>query len=230
MAKPYSEEWYKEVAELHSKRDIEGKKRWSDLINSIFPHGAIHEATWTQIDQITKILDLIGRVRNSNHMFCPRGGGFDLTGSGRAGEQGCIELLSDGTATIVRPDKLTFYAFGSDSQWYYFHLETAKLKPSGIYDSSNGAYEELCELSPGEYEERYVWDQGYYGRDENGKEMRLPEEARPVIREFNGSFVIFGKYSAYNKDSSTYDGRHNRVTVKAFSEYIQGNTDHHPLL
>ncbi len=230
MAKPNSETWHKEMFELREKRDVEGKKRWTDLINSIFPHGAIHKATWTQIDQIVTILNVIGGVDNCNHTFYPRGGGFDLTGSGRAAEVGCIELLGAGTTTIVKPGKLTFYAFGSDPQWYYFHLETETLNPSGVYESSNGKYEELCELYPGEYEERYVWDQGYFGEDDKGRELRLPAVARPVIREFNGSFVIFGKYTDYNKDTSTYDGRHNRGTTEAFSQYIRGYTDHHPLL
>ncbi len=69
--------------------------------------------------------------------------------------------------------------------------------------------------------ERYVWDQGYYGQDDKGNDLSLPEEARSIIREFNGSFVIFGKYSFYNKDSSTYDGRHNRGTSERFAQYIQ---------
>jgi serine/threonine-protein kinase len=230
LAQSYSDEWYAEVAAISEARVVEGERRWANLIKSIFPH-PVDEVTWTDCNQITDILERIGRVDNTNHVFRPRGGGFDLTGAGRAGELGCIELLNGGgVATIIKPRKLSFHAFGSDPRWYYFRLECRPLQPSGIYEveEENAKSEELCELSPGEYVERSVWDEGYYGTDEDGYLMSLPDEARPIIREFEGSFVIFGKYSPYNQDSSTYDGRHSRGTSEQFANYIRKHTDANP--
>lgn len=35
------------------------------------------------------------------------------------------------------------------------------------------------------------------------------------------SFVIFGKFSPYNKNKDVYDGRHNNYSEKGFSNYIE---------
>jgi hypothetical protein len=225
MVDAYTEEWEKEFAQNKRSREAVGEIRWANLIKSIFPSGPVCEKLWGGIDEIVDILQQIGEVDNTNHMFCPGGGGFDLTGAGRAGEVGCIELLTAGAARIIKPAKLSFHAFGSDPLWYYFRLENKRLEPTDVYESVSGNSEELCELSPGEYVDRSYWDEGYYDSDENGYLESLPEEARPVVREFGGSFVIFGKYSTYNLDNSTYDGRHDKGTSEQFADYIRKHTD-----
>ncbi|WP_143960188.1 hypothetical protein [Litoribacter populi] len=46
-----------------------------------------------------------------------------------------------------------------------------------------------------------------------------------VTRWFRGSFVIFCKRSIYNRNPSTYDGRHNKMTTDEFRDYIQRSVD-----
>ncbi|OME86940.1 hypothetical protein BK120_08430 [Paenibacillus sp. FSL A5-0031] len=225
----YSEEEKAKMIANRMQNINDGRERWSSIISSIFSGVPVSKKTWNNSNDIVETLNILAKVKNTNHVFCPRGGGFDLTGSRLSVEANCIELLSDGSTTIVKPESLTFYPFGSDSQFYYFRLETRELDPSGVYDHISGGYEEVCELSPGEYVDRSIWDYGYYGSDEDGNEQPLDESARPVIREFNGSFVIFGKYSDYNLDSGTYDGRHNKKTAIEFANYIRNHTDHDAL-
>lgn len=62
----------------------------------------------------------------------------------------------------------------------------------------------------------------FLGYDEDGREIKMPDTARIVTRMINGgSFVIFPKYSLYNRNSATYDGRHNKVTNEEFASYIK---------
>lgn len=46
--------------------------------------------------------------------------------------------------------------------------------------------EELIEIRPGEYVERYYWNINSLGYDENGDEIPLPKEARTVVRMCGG--------------------------------------------
>ncbi|MGF7036399.1 serine/threonine-protein kinase [Paenibacillus mucilaginosus] len=185
-----------------------------------FPGGVQDKSEWTDLISIVDILRKIGEYPDTNHTFPPRGGGFDLTGAVLSDEHECIELLSGGSTFIAKPAKLVFNAPGTDPQFHYFRLETRELKPSGVYKGVAGGYEEVCELSPGQYVDRSIWDHGYYGLDENGYDKPLPKEARPVIREFNGAFVVFGKYSYYNRLNGTYDGIHNKMSGDSFYKQI----------
>lgn len=213
----YTEDWQRETAERRLKEIMNGNVKWLDLLKRIFPIQIPEICRWTTNTDICEVLNIISQYENTSHMFIPRGGGMDLLGADFAGENGCIELLH-GNTTIVKPSSLTFHAVGDDPQWYYFSFETLQLKPSGIYEKLDSNYEELTEISPGEYEDRSVWEFGYGGIEP------LPETARLVIRELKGSFVIFGKYSAYNLAGSSddaYDGRHNRMSEEQFKEYIK---------
>jgi serine/threonine-protein kinase len=227
MSIPYSAEWEREVAENMKRRVKEGMERWNEIINKLFPVSVPKSMEWSTVKDISVVLNLIGQVPNTNHIFCPDGGGFDLTGSAISVESGCIELKSDGSTTIIKPRRLTFHAINSDPNWHYFYLETNTLSPSGVYDYDDTdsliqrTSEEVCELAPGDYVERSIWDYGYFGSDENGDPLPLSNSARPIIREFTGSFAVFGKYSYYNQDNSTYDGRHNKLGPIGFDQYIK---------
>lgn len=195
----------------------ENKKSWTETINKVFPNGIPERCEWIDRHSIVKILKIIGSIKNLNHMFFPRGGGLDVEGANISVEDECIEINTGGLIEIVKPSKLIFHSFNSDYEWFYFRLETKELKPTGIYDYENEEYsdEELCELNPGNYISRSHWDYGEYN------DKKLPESARVVTRHFKGSFVIFQKTSIYNHNSSTYDGRHDKMTDDEFRSYIQ---------
>jgi serine/threonine-protein kinase len=208
----------------------EKEVNWSNFINNFFPGGVPETKLWTGASVIAEQLNNIGyaKSRAFNHTFMPGGGGLDLTSAQISTlEPGCIEINFDSIKHVVKPSKLYFHSFYSDPQWFYFRLETDNLKPSGVYKNSAGLdFEEVCRLPEGELIDRSYYDYGYYRSDESGREIRLPSGSEVVIRQFGGSFVIFGKFSAYNQNSSTYDGRHNKMTNDEFRSHIQSVIDY----
>ena len=185
--------------------------------------------------QIIQILNTLGTSKVMNHTFMPSGGGLDLAGAKYSYENGLIEINFDGSAKIVKPVSLTFHPISDNPEWWYYRLNTAPFTPSGVYeddafkDHDELKYygEELVEVSPGNYIERAYWDMNYLGHDENGREIPLPGEARLVNRANNGgAYVIFPKFSSYNHNPRTYDGRHNKMSGKEFEQYITDIVNH----
>ena len=139
---------------------------------------------------------------------------MDLEGAKLGLEPHTIELIIDvNYVDLIKPKRLIFENFGTNAQWNYFRIETDELEPTGIR-SVYRDYEALIEVGPLHYIDRSYWDEGYYEGE------RLPSNARLVTRYMKGDFVIFSKTSFYNHASSTYDGRHNKMTTDEFREYI----------
>jgi serine/threonine-protein kinase len=194
----------------------ENRQDWIDIQKKIFPTGLPTKCEWTNIAEIVYVLKIIGSLKNVNHMFFPRGGGFDLLDANLSSEKGCIEILTGGMIQIVKPSKLIFHSFqNADPQWNYFRIEADTLTPSGVYENYDFPDEYLCEISNGTYIDRKYWDDGEYEGN------KLSSKARLVSRHFRGAFVIFQKTSTYNGNSSTYDGRHNKMSDDEFKKYIQ---------
>ena len=201
-------------------------KEWENLLDDLFKGTIPNNYLWTNIFDIIDVLNFIGRTPPINHTFFPTGGGLDLSGAEESVEKNCIEIyFNTSAAYIVKPDVLTFQSFGVSHEWSYFRLDTKQLKPSGVYENLTGQHEELTEIRPGVYVDRIYWDGGYYGQDEYGQELSLPESSRVITRFFSGSFVIFAKGSTYNANSSTYDARHSKVTAGEFRNYIARTID-----
>lgn len=200
--------------------------QWEATLKKIFPEGIPAGAEWRDLSTIISTLNMLGSPPSLNHTFTPPGGGLDLSGATISVEQGCIELNLDGIIDIVMPKFLKFYSFpGKDLEWAYFRLETGGIEPSGIYKDNTFSYEELTELRSGKYVERSYADIGFYGYDECGNEIPLPDEARVVSRVFEGAFVTFAKGSIYNAVTGTYDGRHNIMSDQEFFEYIKRSAE-----
>lgn len=196
-------------------------KAWDDLLHALFNGMIPASCTWEDKTEIIEILNFIGKNQQINHTFFPTGGGLDLAGAGNSVEEGCIEIyFHKKAADIVRPKALIFQSFGRPYEWSYFRLETEELDPSEVYENLTGQREELTEITPGEYVDRSHWDEGFYGYDEIGRELPLPDSARVVTRFFSGAFVIFAKGSIYNAINATYDGRHSKMTAEDFKQYI----------
>jgi serine/threonine-protein kinase len=209
--------------EDRDKRHAQMLAEWEAAIAKLFPGGAPETAQWNDITDIVRVLKVVGETDHSNHMFYPNGGGNDLADASVSHEPGCIELRC-GTTVIVKPQGLTFNSFGKHPEWSYFRLETGGLAPSGVYETAH-EYEEVTELRPGQYVDRGAWDEGYYGHDEEGRELKLPKGARCLTRLYDGAFVIFSKASIYNQISDTYDGRHAKMSAADFREYIRRAVD-----
>lgn len=211
-------EWEKIADDFHTRNLAE----WTELTHKLFPMGAPERSSWKNIDSICAVLSEISKVKALNHMFYPTGGGNTITGVSRAAEKGMIALhIGEKMVEILKPAKLTYESFGSDTSWSYFRLEVAPVEPTKIKNSigMDGISETLTEITPGVYAPYKCWDYG----ELNGKP--LPESARPISRFLKGSFVFFSTRSAYNLDSSTYDARHNKMNEEEFRAYILRNSN-----
>jgi serine/threonine-protein kinase len=210
-------EWLR-VSQIYEERN---QLEWREVEALLFPYSKPDRATWTKLDDIVRVLDLLGSRSDLNHLFFPSGGGLDLEGAARSTrEDNCIELDTGGNPTVLRPDRLLFESFGDDPEWDYFRLEAAMLEPSGVYDSDTLDYEPVTEIPDGEYAPIDAWEAG----EHNGKP--LPEGSRPLVRYLRGSFVIFRKTSIYNQVPETYDGRHNEMSADDFRDYIARSAVH----
>ncbi len=191
----------------------QNKQHWIHIQNKIFPTSVPSHASWTDLKDIIKIINLIGEKDNCNHMFYPTGGGLDVKSAKLSSEPNCIEI-NTGLTDIIKPKELSFESF-SNPIWNYFRIDTFELEPSGVYENYKYSHEELTEIKTGLYVPRSHWDEGMY------KGKQLPDTARVITRSLRGSFVIFAKASHYNRHSSTYDARHDKMNSKEFRDYIE---------
>lgn len=188
-------------------------KPWAECLQEIFQNGIPTYSYWEKPEEISKILNSIGAIHTSNHIFYPEGGGFDLVGAQLSNIKNCIEI-DTGFHEILSPKRLSFHLV-EDIELSYFRLELNELQPTGIYDENDIDFSEsVCEIRPGNY-----IDQAHFDLDEYEDEP-LPTGARLVVRRLKGVIVIFGKDSKYNRTPSTYDGRYNNFTEDEFFEYI----------
>lgn len=201
------------------------QQQWFEIQTKLFPTSIPQRVIWEDINDIIKVLKIVCSYDNLNHLFFPTGGGLDLEDVRLSHEEGCIELdfqLID----IVKPKRLLFESFGYNHEWNYFRLEADRLEPSGVYETEAGEppydetheREEVTQVYPGHYEDYSYYEDSYYIEDED---YERPKGMKHVTRWFRGAFVIFNKASVYNQTSSTYDGRHNKMTTDEFREYIQ---------
>lgn len=198
------------------KIQINKMSKFNTSINEIFPHGIPLKCEWSNDQEIINVLNIVGRLESSNHLFYPNGGGLDLESATTSHENDCIEIYT-GRSEVISPVKLTFHSFDDDNEneWSYFRIELKSLKQTGVYNKTIDFMEPLTELYPLHYVERKYWDDGEY----NGQS--LPNTARDLLRWLKGSMVIFGKSSHYNRHNRTYDGRHNKYDDDQFRNYIE---------
>lgn len=208
-------------------------RRWESTLRQIFPVAIPESCSWTEIPDIVSVLNKIGSTDNLSHAFMPDYGGVSFLGAEESWEDACIDLRSENSKYRLRPEILTFESFDGDYEWAYFRIDADHLAPTGVYTEEELAgkarrlgrpviREALTELSPRHYEPVDIWERGYFGLDEHGEEMPLPENAARVNRYFHGAFVVFAEASPYNSVPSTYDARHTKMTSEEFRKYIAG--------
>ncbi len=195
--------------------EIQNAQEWIKIQAALFNNNMPEYREWVDKSEIIKVLNLIGKIKDSNHVLFPTSGGLDLEGAKNSYEKGCIELDFKYTY-IVKPSRLLFQAFKDKPEWNYFWLETEELTPSGIYEYDNEPFEteEVLELSQGYYISMAHEETKEY----NGEE--LPKTARIVIRASKGAYLIVQKSGPYNDNPLTYDGFHNTMDYKEFYQFI----------
>jgi hypothetical protein len=199
----------------------ESLEHWGAAIASVAGSKPTNSMTWNGIDRIQQALHpFMGTGRN--HAHYPSGGGMDFIAVETAAEPGCLSFSVDNRAAdIVKPRTLTLEYFADAPLESFLFLELDALRPSGVYENTPTASEELVEYPEGEYLDRVVWDQGYLAHDENDREIPLPPNSRLVTRWFGGAILIVAKGSLWNGTPATYDGRHNTMTPARIRAVIE---------
>lgn len=197
---------------------------WTTAIANVAGNNPPLSETWRGIDSIRTALQPF-MAENRNHAHLPTGGGMDMRSVHNSVEPGCLEFgIGEQSAWVVKPESLILENFPESPIDSFLLLELAELQPSGIYEQRETKraefVEELVELRRGDYVERGVWDNGFYGHDEEGREIPLPDESRLVNRWLKGKILIVAKRSLWNSTPETYDGRHNAMKAIDIRMYI----------
>lgn len=193
---------------------------WFEIQNILFPLASPKSAEWITPNSIVSILNQVARSNSLNHMFYPSGGGNTIEKASLYFDNNMIELqVAERMICLLKPRKLTFESFGFDPKWNYFRLEAEEIPPLNIENtvSSDGIYQALAEVSLGNFTSPDCFE---YNEFEGNP---LPSSARIVTRYLKGAFVFFCTSSTYNRDTSTYDARHNKMSELTFREYIARN-------
>ena len=194
----------------------ENLPKWENLLKSIFPEAIPERHEWTDNKDIISILQKIAASDTLNHVFLASTGGLDLVGASESNEEDCIEIHLTDLISVIKPEKLMFESFADgDYEWAYFRVVLDELARTNVYLDQRYDYEILTELTPGNYVERSVFDDGYY------KGRPFTEETRVVGRILKGDLVIFNTASLYKANPDTHDGRHAIAGVEGFRDHIE---------
>ena len=188
---------------------------WDFIKFKLFGVYSPESSTWTDINKIVEILNIIGTSPAYNHMLFSNKGGLDFSNAKLANETGMLEINADGCCQIVKPKALHFSGF-EDCRWNYFLLELEEIDP--ILSAPYFGYEILVEDTPSHYVSAQHAQYGVYDYDTG---VPLPAESRIVRRYTNGKFLIVLKSGPYNSINSTYDGRHGEYDAVEFRKYIE---------
>jgi hypothetical protein len=146
--------------ELNKDYQKRNPVQWQEVQRILFPTTMPSRAIWENIEDIVRVLNILGKIDGLNHMFYPEGGGLDLGAAKIGAEPDTIELFvqpEQAGADLVKPKMLIFESFGYDMEWNYFRLENLELEPTGIYENIYHDHEELLELEPLVYIDRTTW-------------------------------------------------------------------------
>ena len=201
---------------LNTDFELRNAEEWRGIQCKIFPFNIPNRAIWEDNEQIRAVLEILGSVDNLNYMLLPEGGGLDLDGAGISNEKDCIELKAHGSINIVKPKRLVFESFESDPEWNYFRLETEGLEKSGVYEDLPviAKREVVTEIAPCLYTDYDCWLHNEF----NGGE--LPAKARPVVRYFQGDFIIVQKTSKLNRIPYSYFNDISQMPTDQMKDFV----------
>lgn len=210
-----------EWLEIESNHKKSYENEWEFLNKCLFGSNGSNSAessTWKDINKIINILNTIKLLpQYNNHLLFSGKGGFDFEYAELANEKDCIYLYTSGYCNIVKPKCLYFEVFDKDPSWNYFLLELDKLEPILGQPTLEYEYEMLVEDYPAHYVSDNCVKYGVYDY-ESGEP--LPNGYKIVARYLSGKIMIVLKTGQYNNSSSTYDGRHGKLSNLELRAYI----------
>lgn len=205
------EHWTEHADDFHYLQHFE----WTLLLNHIVSGTRIDISYIFDLQQIIHVLKMITSRRIANHVLLPGMGGLDLLDVEKANEEGCIYMYMQMQTILVRPKGLVIARY-KDSDWSFLLLETEEQQP---LMERHGEYEELVvEDAPGHYVPGDDAQYGVYNYDTGEK---LPKGSKKLFRQLKGSFMIVPKSGNYNGITSTYDGRHDKMSAIELFRYVE---------
>ncbi|MDQ0465228.1 serine/threonine-protein kinase [Caulobacter ginsengisoli] len=183
------------------------------------------QRVWTDTSHIVEVLNLL-LAHTRSHTHLPTGGGQTYSEVCISREPSALEFqVERGLVYVARPARLILQRVAVSPGDSFGLLELADLAPSGVNpirrEGSLSRREEVVELDPGDYRDRSLWDQGFLDYDDDGREIPLPDKSRLVVRWFNGKMLFVSNGSRWNGTPSTYDGRHNGMSVDEILTMIE---------
>lgn len=121
----------------------------------------------------------------------------------------------------MKPIRMTVEKFHDDPLESFALIELADLKPVLKEGPFEWPQQEVVELPDEGYVKREVIDRGYVRTDDEGTEVPIPSGWRIVMRRTGGKILLTSKFGLWNSDTSTYDGRHNRMTASDIRAVLQ---------
>lgn len=206
--------------------DARNAAEWADATGSV-ASGEDQTLVCTELGDIVRALGpFMGQSLNHTHL--PTGGGHVFLDVRLSDEAGCVELQTSARSWhVVKPKRLTLEVFAEDLRQSFLLLELNPLEATEAYDEDRGAYdmergqEEVARLPDGEYIDRSCWDE-QTTRDDDGNEIRLPDDAILAIRWLRGQLLVVATSSLWNRHTQTYDGIHNNMNIERIKGLIQG--------
>lgn len=190
---------------------VKSRAAWVDAIKHTVGAHPANKTIWEGPEAIRNALTAF-MGRNNNHTHLPTGGGQDFNAVDHSRESGCLDFkVGERTIYRAKAERLTLVYIPEEPAESFLFLEAGTLSPL-TETGSRLRQEEMLELSNGQRMERYVWDRGYIDHDSDGHEIPIPGDARLVVRWLGGKFLLVTKGSLWNGDSSTYDGRHDKMS------------------
>lgn len=190
--------WYNTSSVFAKRNDYE----WEHCLTRIFPVSIPESSSWTDLKQVSNILQLISKEYDQlNYAFLPEHGGIDITDIKKAKEEDCL-IIND--YYIISPKKLTFESLGN-LDFSYFYLELRELNPI-LVDQEYSVRETLYLEKNGEYSE---------------VNSILNKKAQRYLK---GSVIITRKTSILNKIRGDFDGHlgiHHNKTPDQYKSMIK---------
>jgi hypothetical protein len=189
--------------------------QWTAHFEQLLPKPWPSRVEWRRLEDIVAVLERLGQTCwSANYLFLPEGGGIELLGAEKDAEAGCLQLHAGNSVYIGRPTSLACFAFARAPELSYYDLELDRLTP--ITEDPDENRESVRRRYPTLREIEF--------RDPDQPATLATVHSRRSIeaaRLFGGRIVIFGKDCPYNLDSSTDDGRHERMGREGFHKYIE---------
>lgn len=200
--------------------EANNRAHWNKAVDEALQDD-VSSMIWTEPEAIKNTLEhFIGS--NLCHVLYPTGGGLDWDHTAHTPEDGCLAMATSARhVDVFMPAKMTLEKISEDTLQSFLLLELKSLAADPIEAKPSRERQELLEVPGQGYLERWHWDAGYIGHDEQGREIAIPEDARLVSRWLRGSFLLTSKASLWNADPSTYDARHSRMDTSEIRAAIE---------